>query len=75
MTDAGRPRFLIYFDDFLGSHSHEAIGDDWGDVEALAMHTADNELKCNRIRIEKIGEVQFRTYLRDFAGNWYRENV
>ncbi len=39
------------------------------------MQTADNELRCNRIRIEKIGEGEFREYLRNQAGIWYRKNV
>jgi hypothetical protein len=70
-----QPHFLIYFDDVPTNHAHEAVADDWGNVEALAMHTADSELRCDRIRIEKIGEVEFRTYLRDPTGNWYRKNV
>ncbi len=70
-----RPHFLIYFDDVATNHTLEAAGDDWGNVEALAMQTADNELRCNRIRIEKIGEGEFREYLRNQAGIWYRKNV
>jgi hypothetical protein len=74
-TDATRPHFLIYFDDVPSKHSLEAVGDDWGNVEALAMHTGDNELRCDRIKIEKIETQEVREYLRNHAGIWYRRNV
>ncbi len=67
-----RPHFLIYFDDLPARRSIEAAGDDWGNVESLAMHTADNDLRCDSITIEKIGSTDVREYLRNKAGVWYR---
>jgi hypothetical protein len=70
-----RPHFLIYFDGVVQDGAGvEALGDDWGDVEGLAMYSADREMKCDRLTIEKVGTTDVRHYLRNKAGIWYREN-
>lgn len=73
--DQDEIHFLIHFDGLPHEGSLEAVGEGWGHVEAWAMRTGDNEMRCNRISIQHMDSGAVRRYRRDGFGVWFRENV
>ncbi len=65
--------YIVHFDGVPGADAYEALAEDWGDVEGLAMYSADDSMRCDSLKITKLETGEVKEYVRNKAGIWYRQ--